>query len=135
MTEDLIYYASGFEILFGASALIGLWFSRRNFSEAWADYRSTGGITNGRRYVGVATIVIETILLSIHAFYIIATAVAVNQPYGGVTTPVGILVQSILVYASWGMTAISGITRKVRMYLDTHGLQARGPDGKYIRER
>lgn len=133
MTHDLIHYASGFEILFGISALIGAWISRRNFHEAWADYRAAAGITNGRRYVAVATIAIETILGSVHALYLIATVIAVNLPASGQVTPVGILIQTILVYASWGMTAISWITRKVRLYLDNHGLQARDDKGRFTK--
>lgn len=134
MTTDLIWHASGFEILFGVSAIIGALISRRNFHEAWIDYRAAAGITNGRRYVAVATIAIELILGSVHAFYVIATLVAISIPAPESVTVVGVLIQSILVYASWGMTTISYITRKVRRYLDSHGLQARDEHGRFVKE-
>ena len=51
MTGDLIGHASGFEILFLVSALVGAWFSRLNFKESWQDFRALGGITNGRRAI------------------------------------------------------------------------------------
>lgn len=133
MTDHLIGNASGFELLFLASALVGVGFSRLNFAESWGDYRALGGITNGRRAVAVATIVIETLLLSIHALYIIAALFAVSQPNSGQTTAVGILILSILVYASWAITAISIISRRLRRYLTQYGLQARDEHGRFTR--
>ena len=133
MTDDILYNATGFELLFFLSALLGAWFSRKNFAEAWADFRALGGISNGRRAVAIGTIVVETILLSIHAFYIIASLIAITTPgTGRPPTAVGILLQSILVYASWGMTGISFTTRRVRQYLNLHGLQARDKNGRFV---
>lgn len=134
MTSDLIYYASGFELLFLISAVIGAWFTRKNFWEAWTDFHALGGITNGRRAVAVGAIVTETILGSVHALYIIAALVAVNLPASGHVTPVGILIQSILVYASWGMTAISYTSRRVRLFLLSHGLQGRDLHGRFVKD-
>ena len=133
MTTDLIGNASGFEILFLLSALVGTWFSRVNLSESWMDFRALGGITNGRRTIAIGTILIETILLSIHALYIIAALFAVTQPAPAKTTAVGVLILSILVYASWGITAISVVTRRVRRYLLVNGLQARDQHGRFTR--
>lgn len=133
MTADLLYTASGFEILFLVSALVGAWFSSYNIRDSWADFRALGGITNGRRTIAVAAIVTETVRLSIHALYLIAVLPALALP-SGPTTVIGVLIQAILVYASWAQTFISIIGRRTRVYLLTNGLQARGPDGKFIKE-
>ena len=133
MTTDLLGHASGFEILFLVSALLGAYLSRLNFREAWADYRALGGITNGRRMVALGRIGTETILGSIHALYIIAAAFAMTSPAPPHVTPVGVLIQAILVYASWGMTTISFLSRRVGQYLMEHGLQARDSQGRFTR--
>lgn len=135
MTTDLIGAASGFEILFLASALAGTWFSRLNLSESWKDFRALGGITNGRRAIATSNIVTETLRLSIHALYIIAALFAVTQPGRGETTAVGVLILSILVYASWALTAISVISRRTRVYLLRYGLQARDEHGRFTAEK
>lgn len=136
MTHDILFNATGFELLFFLSALLGAWFSRKNFWEAWADFRVLGGISNGRRAVAMGTIVIETILGSIHTLYILASLVAVTIPASGQpSTVVGILLQSILVYASWGMTGISFTTRRVRHYLNEHGLQGRDQHGRFTSDK
>ena len=135
MTTDLIGNASGFEILFLASALVGTWFSRMNLTESWRDFRALGGITNGRRAIAVATIVTETLLLSIHALYIIAALFAVTQPGRSDTTAVGVLVLSILVYASWAVTGISIVSRRLRRYLNDHGLQPRDERGRFTTDK
>ena len=57
MTSDAIGNASGFELLFLASAVVGTWFSRLNLSESWKDFRALGGITNGRRAIATSNIV------------------------------------------------------------------------------
>ena len=134
MTGDLIGAASGFELLFLASAIVGAFFSRLNLSEAWSDWRALGGIANGRRAIAVATILVETLLLSIHALYIIAALFAVTQKSPGPSTPVGVLILSILVYASWAITAISVISRRLRRYLSQHGMQARDEHGRFTKE-
>lgn len=133
MTGDLIGHASGFEILFLISALVGTWFSRLNLSESWKDFRALGGITNGRRAIAVSNIVTETLRLSIHALYIIAALFAVTQHSPGTTTAVGVLILSILVYASWALTAISVISRRTRLYLLAYGLQARDDRGRFTK--
>jgi hypothetical protein len=133
MTNDLIGAASGFEILVLASAVFGAWFSRINLSESWKDFRALGGITNGRRAIAVSNIVTETLRLSIHALYIIAALFAVTQHSPGNTTPVGVLILSILVYASWALTAISVISRRTRLYLLAYGLQARDEKGRFTK--
>jgi hypothetical protein len=134
MTTDLIGAASGFEILFLASAVVGTWFSRLNLSESWKDFRALGGITNGRRAIATSNIVTETLRLSIHALYIIAALFAVTQPGRGETTAVGVLILSILVYASWALTAISLISRRTRLYLLRYGLQPRDSHGRFVKE-
>ena len=134
MTTDLIGNASGFEILFLLSALVGTWFSRVNLSESWMDFRALGGITNGRRAIATSNIVTETLRLSIHALYIIAALFAVTQHSRGETTAVGVLILSILVYASWALTAISVISRRTRLYLLAHGLQGRDAHGRFVRD-
>jgi hypothetical protein len=131
MTSDLIGTASGFEILFLASALVGSWLSRLNFHEALADHRALGGITNGRRMVARGRIGTEVILGSIHALYILVALVAMTQPAG---PNVNVLIQAILVYASWGMTSISFLSRLVGRYLLEHGMQARDEHGRYVKE-
>lgn len=133
MTGDLIGNASGFEILFLLSAFVGTWFSRLNLKESWQDFRALGGITNGRRAIATSNIVTETLRLTIHALYIIAGLFAASQPTRPVSAS-GVLILSILVYASWAQTAISVISRRTRLYLLAHGLQARGPDGKFVKE-
>jgi hypothetical protein len=132
MTDDLIGYASGFEILFLASALVGSWLSRLNFLEAIADHRALDGRTNGRRMVAIGRIGTELILGSVHALYVIAALVAMSHP-AGPTSPTGIVIQVILVYASWGMTAISFLSRRVGIYLMLHGLQNRDPQGRFVK--
>lgn len=134
MTQDLIGPASGFEILFLASALIGVWFSRLNLSESVKDYRALAGITNGRRAIAVSNIVTETLRLSIHALYIIAALFAMTQHSSGPTSPVGFLILSILVYANWAQTAISFVSRRTRIYLLQYGLQPRDEKGRFIKE-
>ena len=134
MTTDLIGNASGFEILFLLSALVGTWFSRVNLSESWMDFRALGGITNGRRAIATSNIVTETLRLSIHALYIIAALFAVTQHSANPTTPVGLLILSILVYASWALTAISVISRRTRLYLLRYGLQPRDSHGRFVKE-
>lgn len=133
MTTDFLGNASGFELLFLTSALVGVWFSRLNFTEAWGDYKALGTITNGRRAIAVATIFSETLLLSIHALYIIAALFAVMQPATGQTTAVGVLILSILVYASWAITAISVVSRRLRRYLTQFGMQPRDEKGRFTR--
>ena len=133
MTHSLIGHASGFELLFMLSAVLGVWFSRMNLHEAVHDFRALGGITNGRRAIAVATIVIETLLLSIHALYIIAALFAITQPAPSTTTAVGVLIQSILVYASWAITAVSIVSRRLRRYLSQFGLQARDSSGRFVK--
>ena len=133
MTHDLIGTASGFELLFLASALVGMYFSAVNMRESWADFRALGGITNGRRTIAISGIVTETVRLSIHALYLIAVAFALTQPGSGSVTPVGVLIQAILVYASWAQTFISIVSRRTRVYLLTHGLQARDDKGRFTR--
>ena len=135
MTVHLIGYATGFELLFLASALVGVWFSRQNLSEAWGDHRALGGVANGRRAISMSTIVVETLLLSIHALYIIAALFAISQPNPNQTTAVGVLILSILVYASWAITAISIISRRLRRYLTTFGLQPRDSKGRFVAEK
>ena len=131
MTDDLIYTASGFELLFLASTLTGVWFSRQNLREAWGDFRALGGLANGRRSIAVTTIVTETLLLSVHALYIIAALFAITQPSAGVTSTVGVLIASILVYASWALTSITILSRRLRRYLVHHGLQPRDSRGRF----
>ena len=133
MTDHLVGNATGFELLFLVSALVGVWFSRQNLAEAWGDHRALGGVANGRRAIALSTIVIETLLLSIHALYIIAALFAVFQPNPSQTTAVGILILSILVYASWAITAISIVSRRLRRYLTTFGLQPRDEKGRFTR--
>lgn len=135
MTGNWIGNASGFELLFLASALVGLYFSKLNITESWADYRALGGITNGRRAIAVATIIVETLLLSIHALYIIAALFAITQASSGETSPVGVLILSILVYASWAITAISIVSRRLRRYLNTYGLQPRDERGRFTAQK
>ena len=135
MTTDLIGNASGFEILFLLSALVGTWFSRVNLSESWMDFRALGGITNGRRAIATSNIVTETLRLSIHALYIIAGLFAVTQHSVNPTTPVGLLILSILVYASWALTAISVISRRTRLYLLRYGLQPRDEHGRFVSDK
>jgi hypothetical protein len=135
MTDSILGNASGFELLFLASAVVGVWFSRSNLREAWADFRALGGIANGRRAIAVATIVSETLLLSIHALYIIAALFAVTQPGSGNSTAIGVLILSILVYASWAITAISIVGRRLRRYLTTHGFQPRDSAGRFVAEK
>ena len=132
MTDDLLFTASGFELLFLASAIVGVWFSRQNLRESWGDFRALGGLANGRRSIAITTIVTETLLLSIHALYIIAALFAITQPASGNSTPVSVLIQSILVYASWAMTAISILNRRLRRYLTRFGLQARDEHGRFV---
>ena len=134
MTTDLIGNASGFEILFLLSALVGTWFSRVNLSESWMDFRALGGITNGRRAIATSNIVTETLRLSIHALYIIAALFAVTQPSRSEMTAVSVLVLSILVYASWALTAISVISRRTRLYLLRYGLRPRDSHGRFVKE-
>ncbi|HSM16311.1 MAG TPA: hypothetical protein VK845_04845 [Gemmatimonadales bacterium] len=133
MTDDLIFAASGFELLFLASALIGAWISTTNMSEAWRDLRALGGITNGRRAIAIAAIVIETLLLYIHALYIIAGLVAAFTPSRGDATVSTVLLSAVIVYASWAITSISFVTRKTRRYLLAHGLQNRDAQGRFIK--
>ena len=132
MTDDLIANASGFEILFLTSALVGVWFSRQNLRESWGDLRAVGAIANGRRSIAITTIVVETLLLSIHALYIIAGLVASFTPSSGEATGLTVLVLSILVYASWAITAISILSRRLRRYLTHHGMQARDEHGRFV---
>lgn len=134
MTTDLIGHASGFELLFLLSAVIGVWYSRINLAESWRDFRSLGGIANGRRAIAVSNIATETLRLSIHALYVIAGVFAVTQSNLRPATPSGVLILSILVYASWAITAISIISRRTRLYLLTNGLQARDPKGRFTKE-
>lgn len=133
MTQSILGNASGFELLFLASAIVGVWFSRQNLAEAWGDHRALGGVANGRRAISLSTIVIETLLLSIHALYIIAALFAITQPSSGQTTAVGVLILSILVYASWAITGISIISRRLRRYLTAFGLQPRDEKGRFTR--
>lgn len=125
MTHDLIFTASGFELLFLASAIIGVWFSRINLSESWRDYRAIAGITNGRRSIATSSIITETLRLSIHSLYIIAAMFAVTQPANPNISPTGFIIQSILVYASWAITAISIVSRRTRLYLLAHSFTDR----------
>jgi hypothetical protein len=131
MTHDLFLNASGFELLFLLSAIVGVWFSRLNMAEAWGDYRAIGGITNGRRAIALTTIVIETLLLSIHALYIIAGIVSTTIPASGNATGLTVLILSILVNASWAVTAISIASRRLRHYLNDHGFQSRDEHGRF----
>lgn len=133
MTSDLLGHASGFELLFLVSALIGAYFSGLNIRESWADYRALGGITNGRRAIAVSMIVTETVRLTIHALYLIAVAFAVAQPAPEHVTAVGVLIQAILVYASWAQTFISFTNRRTRIYLLAHGLQPRDDRGRFTK--
>lgn len=133
MTDNLILHASGFELLFLVSALVGAWFSRLNMAESWRDYRALGGISNGRRAIAISNILTETLRLSIHALYVIAGLVAAAQPATGNATALTVLILSILVYASWAITAISIISRRTRLYLLSNGLQARDEHGRYVK--
>lgn len=132
MTNSLIWNASGFDLLFLTSALVGVWFSRLNLREAWGDFRALGGISNGRRYIAITTIVVETLLLSIHSLYIIAGLVAVSQP-GSPVTAIGVLILCILVYASWAITAISVLSRRLRHYLSRYGMAVRDGKGRFTK--
>ena len=133
MTTDWIGTASGFEILWLASAAVGVAFSRRNWREAWGDYRATGGLVNGRRAIAQATLVAETTTLSIHSMYILIGVVAATIPSPAAPTAAGILIQSVLVGTSWGLTLISVVNRKLRRYLVEVGMQPRAPNGKFTR--
>jgi hypothetical protein len=133
MTDDLLFSASGFEILFLASALVGAWISRLNITESWRDFRALGAIANGRRAIAVSAIVVETLLLSIHALYIIAGLVAASTPSRGDATVTTVLLSSVIVYASWTVTAISFVSRKTRRYLLEHGLQNRDEQGRFVK--
>jgi hypothetical protein len=133
MTDDLLFSASGFEILFLASALVGAWISRLNITESWRDFRALGAIANGRRAIAVSAIVVETLLLSIHALYIIAGLVAASTPSRGDATVTTVLLSSVIVYASWTVTAISFVSRKTRRYLLQHGLQNRDDQGRFVK--
>ena len=134
MTSNLLVNASGFEILFLASALIGAWSSRLNLREAYHDWHALGGLRNGRRAIAGSTIITEAILLSIHALYIIAGTVAVFMPSSGNVSAVGLLILSILVYASWAVTAISLTSRRLRRYLNEHGMQSRDELGRFTKD-
>ena len=57
-----------------------------------------------------------------------------TQASPGPSTPVGVLILSILVYASWAVTAISVVSRRTRLYLLRHGLQARDEHGRFTKE-
>lgn len=131
MTTDLVGHASGFELLFLASAILGVWFSRLNLAESWQDFRALAGIANGRRAIAVSNIITETLRLSIHALYVIAGLFAVTQSNLRPSTASGVLILAILVYASWAITAISIVSRRTRLYLLANGLQARDEHGRF----
>jgi ABC-type polysaccharide/polyol phosphate export permease len=133
MTDSIFFNASGFELLFLASAFVGVWFAGLNLVESVKDLRAIGGITNGRRAIAVSNTVTETLRLSIHALYIIAGVVASFTPSSGNATGLTVLILSILVYASWAVTAISYISRRTRLYLLSNGLQARDEHGRFVR--
>jgi hypothetical protein len=135
MTTDLIHHASGFELLFILSAVVGLRYSVPNYQLAWHQFRSLGGITNGRRALAVESIAVETVFIAIHALYVIVGAVAVFIPSSGQTTAYGVLAQSVLVLASWGITLCSWVIRRTSSYLLDHGLQARDSSGRFISEK
>lgn len=133
MTDSILGNASGFELLFLTSALVGVWFAGLNLSESVKDFRALGGISNGRRAIAVSNIATETLRLSIHALYIIAGLVAITIPSSGNATSLTVLILSILVYASWAVTAISYVSRRTRRYLLANGLQARDEHGRFTR--
>lgn len=131
MITNLIGNASGFEILFFLSALVGLRFSIPNFRLSWAQYRALNGISNGRRAIAVEGISLEIIFIGIHALYVVAALVACSIPAAPVVTAAGVLIQSILVIVSWAITACSWIIRRTGSYLLEHGLQARDAKGRF----
>ena len=133
MTTNLIGNASGFELLFALSALIGLRFSIPNFRLSWAQYRSLDGVRNGRRAIALEGISLEIIFIGIHALYVVAALVAFTIPAAPVTTAAGYLIQSILVVVSWAITACSWIIRRTGTYLLEHGLQARDHQGRFTK--
>ena len=135
MTTDLLGNASGFEILFFLSAVVGLRFSVPNFRLSWRQYRALGGISNGRRAIAVEGISLETIFIGIHALYVVAALVAFGVP--APERPVsaaGVVIQSVLVVASWGITAGSWVIRRTGSYLLEHGVDIGEPETQDQRE-
>lgn len=134
MTTDVIGNATGFEILFFLSALFGLRFSIPNFRLSLAQYRSLGGVRNGRRAIAVEGVALEIIFIGIHALYVVAALVAFSIPAPPVVTAAGVLIQSILVIVSWAITGCSWIIRRTGTYLLEHGLQARDSQGRFTKD-
>ena len=133
MTNSVLFNASPFEILFFASALLGLRFSVPSYRLAWRQFRSLGGISNGRRAIAVEAIAVETIFIGIHALYVVASVIAFTIPASRDPTVAGYIIQTILVLASWGITACSWIIRRTGTYLLEHGLQSRDGLGRFTK--
>lgn len=129
---DIIAYASLMEMLWIGASLVGLTLSQRNWRDALADYRALGTISNGRRHIAVNSLIIESLVIMKFIAYLIAGIVAVTTP-SGPPDHVGIVVITVMVLASIGLTAISISNRKTTDYLTAHGLQNRDAKGKFVK--
>lgn len=135
MSSDLIGSFSALELLWTATAVVGVVFSLQNAREALADFMALGGKINGRRRLSLGDIRREAVRLLIYAVSIVAGIIAGLQPArpGGPSTA-GLVITLILVLIALLQLSQSVLDRLDRRYLMSHGLQARDENGRFTKE-
>jgi hypothetical protein len=107
-------------------AEIGVYLAHQNGKESLADYHALGGHVNGRRTIAIGNLRRE-IVRGLIALDFITIGGLTLLGVSGVVVPG-------LYLASAGMALNSYLDRRDRLYLTTNGIQARGPDGRYVKD-
>lgn len=134
LLRDLIGTASLIELAWLATALTGLYLSALNSWEAILDFRSLGGKRNGRRRIALGTVRREAVRGLVNAIFFGIGLVAVLTPANPNATPLGIAISLGLLMASVAYNLNSALDRADRIYLMTHGLQARDESGRFTKD-
>ena len=122
LVTDLIGGFSGIELIWTGLALLGIFVSAENATEAWRDMQALGGIRNGRRILARGAIRREAIRMLVYVLYLvigIASGLSPADPDAQLS-----VVAIILVVTSLSLTVNSIFDRR-----DRRGLRCRPPLG------
>lgn len=135
LLDDAILNFSWIELAWVLTALSGIFLAGLNAYEAWLDYVSLGGKQNGRRRVALGSIRREALRGVVNVLFLSVGVVAGFYPANPAATFLGLIVSLVLVLASVAYNVNSFLDRQDRIYLMTHGLQARDDKGRFTSDK
>lgn len=134
LLQDALGYFSWVELAWVLTALSGIYLAALNGYEAYLDYQALGGVSNGRRRVAIGSIRREVLRGFVNICFLGVGILAGFFPANPNATPLGMAVSLVLVVASVAYNLNSWFDRQDRIYLMTHGLQARDEAGRFTKE-